>query len=360
MGCQSSKTAGSASAFKAPSSPIASVSSPTILGQRTVDLPSVDVQVLKQENARREVMAAPELDLGHGVWPHPPHSPAGRTVLDDLAEVTQQVKNEQATASPAASAQEWSPSLVSGAASSPCPRGAERSGSRGRMDDTNMASPISAKSSPAPSDATAVCATPGARPAGCEPNLAGQLKLPVATQRRTRGPVCDWCSDDADGSVSPSNRKRPRGAEPGQQLECLLEELFRAHDLNSDGLLDEMELIKLNEAVAEVHDSRDGNIDRELVRRKYSCLFREKLDPDGRPVPYAIFRKYMLEMLDEIDRNEIAQEMIVEQFLCEARLARTVVTGEPLLMDRPRPGDCYGNACLRFCPAVEASNEVRA
>ena len=76
-------------------------------------------------------------------------------------------------------------------------------------------------------------------------------------------------------------------------------------------------------------------------------------------MPVATFRAYMLEMLDEIDRNEVAQEMIVEQFLAEARLARTVVTGEPLLVDRPPPPECY-YACLRYCPAGEVATEVRA
>lgn len=164
--------------------------------------------------------------------------------------------------------------------------------------------------------------------------------------------MCNWCDSDA----SPTRRKRARGAEPGQQLEILLEELFAAHDLKSDGLLDEAELVELNEAVAEAHDSRDRDSD--AVRRKYSNLFREKFDPEGRPVPYATFRRYMLEMLDEIDRDEEAQEMMVEQFLAEARLARTIVTGAPILKDRPRPGGVY-NACLRFCPASESATEVR-
>merc|ERR1711972_341515 len=107
--------------------------------------------------------------------------------------------------------------------------------------------------------------------------------------------------------------------------------------------------------MGEVHDSRDV----ENVQRKFSGLFREKLDPEGRPVPYAKFRTYMLEMLDEIDRNEVAQEMLVEQFLAEARLARTVVTGDPLLVDRPKPKGCY-NACLSFCPSREIATEVHA
>jgi len=191
--------------------------------------------------------------------------------------------------------------------------------------------------------------------------LATKFQPPVSpvccipNQRQQRNVVCDWCTDGTTSPSSAVKRKRPKGAEPGRQLEYLLEELFRAHDLNSDGMLDEMELIRLNEAVAEVHDSRDA----EQVRSKYSSLFREKLDPEGRPVPYKKFRAYMLEVLDEIDSNEVAQEMMVEQFLLEARLARTVVTGDPLLVDRRRKDECC-HACIRFCPVSEAATEVHA
>lgn len=191
--------------------------------------------------------------------------------------------------------------------------------------------------------------------------ISSQLaaKLPAtccdSKDRGSLDPLCDWCHQQSDHrSESQASRKRPKGGEPGTQLEHLIHELFRAHDLNSDGMLDESELIQLNEAVAEVHD---GYVN-EDVQRKYSVLFREKFDPEGRPVPYSTFRAYMLEMLDEIDRHENAQEMMVEQFLAEARLARTVVTGAPLLVDRPRSGNCY-HACLRFCPQNEAATEVR-
>jgi hypothetical protein len=164
-------------------------------------------------------------------------------------------------------------------------------------------------------------------------------------ERIPRATSCDddCCSLKADRKP---RRKREKGDQPGQQLEHLIEELFRAHDLNEDGLLAESELIKLNEAVAEVHDDTDSD----AVRKKYSELFREKLDPKGEPVPYAVFRKYILEMLEDIDRNEDAQELLVEQFVAEARLARTVVTGAPLLVDRPRTKKMDYVSCLHFCP----------
>lgn len=174
---------------------------------------------------------------------------------------------------------------------------------------------------------------------------------PKGRPRRSRNTMCDCC-DDVESP--PVRRKRVRGAEPAEQLENLIQELFIAQDLKGDNLLDEAELVELNEAVADVHDNSDA----EGVRKKYSNLFREKLDSEGRPVPYAAFRRYMLDMLDEIDRNEEAQEMVVEQFLAEARLARAVVTGAPILVDRPPPGT-WNNACLRFCPASEAATELR-
>jgi hypothetical protein len=169
--------------------------------------------------------------------------------------------------------------------------------------------------------------------------------------RKQKSSICDDCCYQ-DGKKN--KRKREKDADPSAQLEFLIEELFRAHDLNEDNFLDENELIKINEAVAEVHEGNDS----ETVRAKFSKLFREKLDPQGQPVPYAVFRTYILEMLDSIDQHEEAQEMMVEQFIVEARLARTVVTGDPLLVDRPRPQGFY-RACLSFCPLAEAGTEIR-
>jgi hypothetical protein len=183
---------------------------------------------------------------------------------------------------------------------------------------------------------------------------AGQVREREPRESQTRkekSSLCDCCFQDAEPKT---RRKREKGANPSTQLEFLIEELFRAHDLNQDGLLDEGELIKLNEAVAEVHDANDS----EAVRVKFSKLFRDKLDPQGQPVPYSVFRTYILEMLDQIDQHEEAQEMMVEQFIAEARLARTVVTGAPLLVDRPRPRGIY-RACLSFCPLSEAGTEMR-
>jgi len=105
----------------------------------------------------------------------------------------------------------------------------------------------------------------------------------------------------------------------GAQLEVLLETLFRLQDLAGDGLLDELELVKLNEKIAMLHH---GVADNEDIKTRYQRLFRTKLDPNGKPVAYGVFRKYMVGVLDELDPDENAQEMIVESFIKETRLAR--------------------------------------
>jgi len=66
-------------------------------------------------------------------------------------------------------------------------------------------------------------------------------------------------------------------------------DLFCIQDLYSDGFLDEVELVKLNEHIAILHYGED--VDRAAIKRKYSTLFREQLDADGQPVPLAIFRR---------------------------------------------------------------------
>merc|ERR1719230_1288929 len=92
--------------------------------------------------------------------------------------------------------------------------------------------------------------------------------------------------------------------------ELLLQELFRLHDLNKDGLLDELELVKLNQKIAMLHYGKEA--DKAAVRSKYQELFRSKLDADGDPVSYEIFRAYMLDTLHGLDTDQKAQELIVE------------------------------------------------
>jgi hypothetical protein len=276
---------------------------------KSIRLPAVEAHVVKPDNAQRVVLAAAEQDR---------QSPStGPVAVSSLGNLDGLMKTEDATYDQPKQSVDIKPGVL-------CPV------------DFTAKQPLSKL---------------------CIEDCMSKDKSEKPRERRRKGLGCDWCVDAPSerSSGSPSGKKRAKGSQPGPQLEHLLHELFRAHDLNGDNMLDENELIKLNEAVAEVHDSQDG----EDVRNKYSVLFREKLDPEGNPVPYQKFRAYMLDMLDEIDRHENAQEMMVEQFLAEARLARTVVTGGPLLSDRPHHHACY-DACLRFCPASEAVSEVRA
>mmetsp|Transcript_61127 Transcript_61127/g.137981 ORF Transcript_61127/g.137981 Transcript_61127/m.137981 type:complete len:180 (+) Transcript_61127:62-601(+) len=110
--------------------------------------------------------------------------------------------------------------------------------------------------------------------------------------------------------------------EPGvrtERLEGMMEELFRLHDLDKNGTLEEVELVKLNEKISILHQGVDA--DTEAVRQRYSGIFRAEFDADGRPVPYSTFRKYMFRMLDSLDPDEPTQAMIMDQFIAEADLA---------------------------------------
>mmetsp|Transcript_2796 Transcript_2796/g.7515 ORF Transcript_2796/g.7515 Transcript_2796/m.7515 type:complete len:195 (-) Transcript_2796:133-717(-) len=106
------------------------------------------------------------------------------------------------------------------------------------------------------------------------------------------------------------------------RIEAMIQELFSLQDLNSDGVLEEAELVKLNEKIAMVHYGKD--IDRPGLRRKYRKLFRERLSPSGEPVPYKTFRRYMREVLGALDNDLAAHEMILEQFIIEAKSARAL------------------------------------
>lgn len=103
-------------------------------------------------------------------------------------------------------------------------------------------------------------------------------------------------------------------------IEELICELFRLHDLNANGVLEEDELVKLNEKVAILHYGRDT--DMAVVRAKYKALFRDKLSANGEPVPLEVFSKYMINLLTQLDTDPRAQVMILEQFIAEAESAR--------------------------------------
>eukprot|EP00927_Polykrikos_kofoidii_P029321 TRINITY_DN25367_c0_g1_i1.p1 TRINITY_DN25367_c0_g1~~TRINITY_DN25367_c0_g1_i1.p1 ORF type:complete len:595 (+),score=133.06 TRINITY_DN25367_c0_g1_i1:128-1912(+) len=123
----------------------------------------------------------------------------------------------------------------------------------------------------------------------------------------------------AGASIS-STDSGTKGSRKVVDLEALLKELFRLHDLNANGVLEEDELVKLNEKIAMLHYGKDT--DKTVVKDKFKKLFREKLDPNGKPVPYEVFRVYMSEVLEQLDSDPSSQEMILEQFIAEAMSAR--------------------------------------
>jgi len=105
-----------------------------------------------------------------------------------------------------------------------------------------------------------------------------------------------------------------------QRLEDLSRQLFQLHDLNGDGVLEEEELVQLNEKIHVLHHGPDADLSE--VRTKYRELFREQLDPNGKPVPYETFKRYTRGMLDGLDPDPESQELILEQFIEEARSGR--------------------------------------
>lgn len=143
-----------------------------------------------------------------------------------------------------------------------------------------------------------------------------------------------------------------RQSEAFLKMEPLMKELFELHDLNKNGVLEEDELIKLNEKIAMLHYGKD--MDRSAVKQKYKDLFRSKLDPNGKPVAFEPFRIYMLEVLDGMDRDRLAQELILEQFIAEAQSGRVLfhcpsfqsVTDLPYrskIEERPQPYSPHRN-----------------
>lgn len=114
-------------------------------------------------------------------------------------------------------------------------------------------------------------------------------------------------------------------------LEQMVYKLFTLHDLNGNGFLEVNELVQLNKKVAMLHYGKD--VDQEAVATKYRTLFRTRLHPQSRPVPFTVFRRYVLEVLDGLDPDPAAQEMIVEQFVAEAQSARATFHCESFASD---------------------------
>jgi len=128
----------------------------------------------------------------------------------------------------------------------------------------------------------------------------------------------------------------------------MMRELFRHHDLNGDGVLEELELVQLNKKIALLHQGDGANTAE--VAEQYRNLFRSRLDPSGNAIAYDVFRRYMADTLNEMDPDEPSQMMILEQFVAEAesghRIFRSMSmysdSDEPLLQSQVEPG---GKAC---------------
>jgi len=105
-----------------------------------------------------------------------------------------------------------------------------------------------------------------------------------------------------------------------RNCEVLMHELFGLHDLDGNGTLEEIELIKLNEKIAMLHYGKDT--DKIAIEQKYRDLFRSKLDPNGEAVGYLPFRRYLKDVLDSVDTDPNAHEMMLEQFIAEAQTGR--------------------------------------
>merc|ERR1712003_556967 len=127
--------------------------------------------------------------------------------------------------------------------------------------------------------------------------------------RRTRRKVGVVCGEEGECEAA---HGRSRDWNKDRRFDALLRELFRAHDLDENGFLEELELIQLNKKIAILHHGKDADLD--AVREKYKELFRLGLDPQGNPVPYDTFRRYMLNVLKDIDPQRCVQEMVLEQF----------------------------------------------
>jgi len=117
------------------------------------------------------------------------------------------------------------------------------------------------------------------------------------------------------------------------ELEDLMQKLFVLQDLDKNGMLEERELVLLNRKIAIAHYGE--GVDEEELKAKYQELFRTRLAQGDklRAVPYARFRCYMFDVLQELDTDRHAQKLIVEQFIAEASLGRALFHAPGLRSD---------------------------
>mmetsp|Transcript_22074 Transcript_22074/g.41603 ORF Transcript_22074/g.41603 Transcript_22074/m.41603 type:complete len:257 (+) Transcript_22074:74-844(+) len=162
-------------------------------------------------------------------------------------------------------------------------------------------------------------------------DCAGERDMPRACRplKKTRGGFLETLVDaDACGfnthcdcSDASFGDKRQR-CQNTSRREALIQELFVAHDLNKNGLLEELELIQLNKKIVMLHLGKD--FDKDAVKAKYQDIFRRNFNVHGEPVNFVVFRNYMHKVLNGIDSDVAAQEMMLEQWLAEAQVARVL------------------------------------
>mmetsp|Transcript_8605 Transcript_8605/g.16279 ORF Transcript_8605/g.16279 Transcript_8605/m.16279 type:complete len:221 (+) Transcript_8605:62-724(+) len=140
----------------------------------------------------------------------------------------------------------------------------------------------------------------------------------------------ECCCSDHRGLLPPRKTNKRSGVLPNNaaKLETLMRQLFDLQDLDGNGVLGENEIIQINETLAFLHQGSQS--DMKKVQASYKHLFRSELDPDGKPVPYEIFAAYAQRVLDNADSDPAAQEMMLEQFIAEAQLAREFLMRMPL------------------------------
>lgn len=189
-----------------------------------------------------------------------------------------------------------------------------------------------------------------------------------AKQLRRRS--VNFCSEEgydcvvaAEGCCRGAGSHETIGCAEGEEFESLMQELFRVHDLNENGLLEELELIQLNKKIAMLHYGKD--VDLAAITAKYRELYRTGLDPEGQPVPYPAFRKYMTKVLFDLDPDVGAQEMVMQQFINEAVLARsafhfpsTASVSDLPFLSKIRADNLDVLEALRWDRGVPASEEM--
>jgi len=107
------------------------------------------------------------------------------------------------------------------------------------------------------------------------------------------------------------------------ELEELMKKLFEVQDVDQNGTLEERELVQLNKKIALAHYGEGADL--VAVQKRFQELYRTKLATEGQPGFYRAFRRYVLEVLEELDPDVRAQRPILEQLIAEATMGRELI-----------------------------------